>query len=252
MFRPISDITAAAIRLRLTTGSAIAVGGLSLAVLTALAIFNFQFHLAFAVTALSLYLAIGAIVLVRIPGFHPHARFGEANAVTLARAVVVCLFGGLVVLDGPWNIPGWWLVGLAVLVLALDGIDGWLARRSGLSSRFGARFDMEVDALFLLILSLLALGLYKVGPWVVLIGALRYLFVAASIVLPWLRAPLPPSLRRKAVCVVQGVVLVVCLAPIVEPPLSSMLAGVALAALIWSFAVDIWFLYQRRMKGLSA
>jgi multidrug efflux pump subunit AcrA (membrane-fusion protein) len=38
----------------------------------------------------------------------------------------------------------------------LDGVDGWLARRHEIASRFGARFDMEVDALLILALSVLA------------------------------------------------------------------------------------------------
>lgn len=252
MIKPLSDATIAATRLRLSAGGALAVGGLGVAILAGLAVRHFSFNLAFVVTALTLYLAISAIVLVRLPGFHPHARFGPANAVTLARAVLVCLFGGLVVLDGPWNISGWLLVALATASLSIDGLDGWLARRSGLSSHFGARFDMEIDALFLLILSLLALGLYKVGPWVVLIGGIRYLFLAAGRIWPWLRAPLDPSFRRKLVCVVQGVVLVVCLAPIVQPPVSSVLAGIALAALIYSFAVDIWALYRRHHRMLTS
>ena len=39
------------------------------------------------------------------------------------------------------------------LLLALDGLDGWAARRQGLVSAFGARFDMEVDALLILALA---------------------------------------------------------------------------------------------------
>ena len=38
----------------------------------------------------------------------------------------------------------------------LDGVDGRLARKYGASSRFGARFDMEVDAVLICVLALLA------------------------------------------------------------------------------------------------
>jgi phosphatidylglycerophosphate synthase len=40
-------------------------------------------------------------------------------------------------------------------LLALDGLDGWLARRFGLASAYGARFDMEVDGFLILVLALL-------------------------------------------------------------------------------------------------
>ena len=88
--------------------------------------------------------------------------------------------------------------GLASLGLILDGIDGRLARRHGLESPFGARFDMEVDAFFILVLAALVYQTDKAGGWVLLSGVLRYGFVAFSLVLPWLNRPLPPRPKRQA------------------------------------------------------
>ena len=58
--------------------------------------------------------------------------------------------------------------------------------------------------------------------------------------------PLPPSFRRKAVCVVQIVGLAIVVAPAVTPPLSAWLAAMTLVALSWSFAVDVAWLAARR------
>ena len=135
-------------------------------------------------------------------------------------------------------------VGFATLVTALDGVDGWLARRSGMASAFGARFDMEVDALLILVLSLLAWYYGKAGAWVVLSGLLRYLFVAAGQVWRWMRATLPASRRRQTVCVVQVLSLIVVLLPEVAPPASVAIAAGSLAVLGWSFAVDTWWLWS--------
>ena len=77
------------------------------------------------------------------------------------------------------------------------------------------------------------------GPWVLLLGGMRYLFVLAAFVLPWLAAPLPQRFRRKLVCVIQIGALVILLAPVVMPPVSVGLALVALALLTWSFAADV-------------
>ncbi|MFH7468205.1 CDP-alcohol phosphatidyltransferase family protein, partial [Pseudomonas syringae group genomosp. 7] len=77
------------------------------------------------------------------------------------------------------------------------GVDGWLARRSGLVSRFGARFDMEVDAALALILSLHLLAGTAVGAEALVLGLARYAFVAAGLAWPWLSADLPPTDRRK-------------------------------------------------------
>src|SRR6185437_12999615 len=68
--------------------------------------------------------------------------------------------------------------GMAALVLA--GVDGWAARRSGFASRFGARFDMESDALFVLALAALVYRTGQAGAWVLTLGAMRYIFVAAG------------------------------------------------------------------------
>ena len=99
------------------------------------------------------------------------------------------------------------LVGLAGVALGLDLLDGWLARRTGTASELGARFDGEVDAFLMLVLSVyVARGF---GLWVVLIGAARYLFLVGEWWWPWLRAPLPARRWRKVVTAVQGIVLTV-------------------------------------------
>ena len=73
-----------------------------------------------------------------------------------------------------------------------------------------------------------------------------YGFVAGAWAIPALRRPLPESFRRKAVCVVQGVALLVALGPIIPSAISSFVCAVALAALTWSFAVDVRWLMRPR------
>ena len=97
-----------------------------------------------------------------------------------------------------------------------------------------------------LILSLLAWNLGKAGVWVILSGALRYAFVAAGWLLPFLERPLPPSERRRIVCVVQVATLIACLLPVLPPALTSPLAAVGLVATAWSFAVDVRWLWGNR------
>ena len=135
---------------------------------------------------------------------------------------------------------------VAIAVTMMDGVDGWLARRSGMSSAFGARFDMEVDALLIMALSVLAWTCGKAGVWVVASGLLRYLFVAAGWVWPWMERPLRPSRRRQTVCVIQIVALIAVVEPVVTPPASTVVAAVALLVLAASFVVDTWWLVLHR------
>ena len=113
--------------------------------------------------------------------------FGPANRVTLARATLV---GGVTALVADSFVsppPVTVLVALTAVALILDAVDGKVARRTGTSSALGARFDMEVDAFLILVLSVYVST--SLGAWVLLIGAMRYVFVAAARVLPWLRGP---------------------------------------------------------------
>jgi hypothetical protein len=71
---------------------------------------------------------------------------------------------------------------------------------------------------------------------------MRYAYVGAQAVFPALRGELRHSMRRKAICVVQGVALCLMLFPVVTSPVSTLLAAAALASLTYSFAVDVIFL----------
>ena len=189
-------------------------------------------------------LILGIVALQK--HFRTDHRLSSADRVTLVRAAVAALCAGLLFHGDTATALGWWLSALAGTALVLDGIDGWLARRTGTASAFGARFDMETDAFFILVLSGLVWQLDKVGPWVLAIGAMRYAFLAAATVLPALNEPLFPSKRRQTVCVIQVVALIVCLLPAVGSVWATIIGAGALAALTYSFAVDsIWLLARR-------
>jgi phosphatidylglycerophosphate synthase len=188
------------------------------------------------------------------PGPHPHRRFGAANRVTLGRlgvGMLLAALGGETSLGTPATLPAaWWAVIVVATVTAVsDAADGPLARRAGLASRYGARFDMETDAWFTLLLCGLVWQADQTGAWVLAAGLMRYAFVAAAWVWPWLDGPLPPSWRRQAVCVVQITTLIVCLGPIVSPLLATVLAAASLLLLTASFAIDIAWLARNRVRS---
>ncbi len=178
------------------------------------------------------------------------SELGPADAVTLARALLV---GGVTAIVAEGLLTGWTaqaaLVALASVALVLDAVDGKVARRTGTVSPVGARFDMEVDAFLVLVLSVHVAAI--VGPWALAIGGMRYAFVAAGRLLPWLRGPVPPSYVAKAVAAVQGVVLVVAASQLLPPHLTVALVAVALALLVWSFARTVWQLWPARRASAA-
>lgn len=164
---------------------------------------------------------------------------GWANAVTLGRAI---LTGGVFAMVVGSDASPLFVVAVAGVALAMDGIDGQVARRTGTTSTLGARFDMEVDAFLILVLS--GAAAIEYGWWALAIGAFRYLFVAASWALPWMNAALPPKFSRKVVAAQQGVMLAVVVSGLLPAGLAVLALAVALASLTWSFGRDIAWLYR--------
>ncbi|WP_181918948.1 CDP-alcohol phosphatidyltransferase family protein [Wenzhouxiangella sediminis] len=171
---------------------------------------------------------------------------GWANRVTLLRAVIVCSLAGALIEPDLFRERAGAVIALTLAALALDGLDGWLARRFDESSAFGARFDMETDAALILVLCA-ALWLSGLAPaWVLAIGLMRPVFVLAGLLLPWLSRPLPDRFRRKLVCVVQVGALPTALLPFLPEALRATLLAGALLALTISFALDTAWLFRHR------
>ncbi|MEQ3553235.1 CDP-alcohol phosphatidyltransferase family protein [Pseudonocardia nematodicida] len=184
--------------------------------------------------------ATAAALLLRAAHRAGEVTFGPAGAVTLARGALVLGAATLVGQDGAGHVA---LVGLAGVALALDAVDGPVARRTGTVTALGARFDMETDALLLLVLSVHVAATSGVW-WAIALGAMRYAFVAAGRVLPWLRGELSPRYSAKVVAAVQGVVLVVVATGVLPPAVEYVLLAAALAALTWSFGVSVAELWR--------
>lgn len=177
-----------------------------------------------------------------------------ADRVTLTRAGLLLVVAVLVLLrplvagggPGP-DAWGWAVLGVAVPMLALDAVDGAVARRTRVTLR-GARLDMETDAAAVLVLSLAAAPV--VGWWVLLAGLMRYLYALAGRFVPALQGPLPPSTARRVVAAVQGPALLVAVLPSAPVGLAVACCAAALLALTWSFGRDVANLLRGAYGGL--
>jgi phosphatidylglycerophosphate synthase len=184
------------------------------------------------------------LALARGVTYHRAKRLGPAVWVTLARATLVVGVAALAAdaFVRPVSLAA--LVTLAAVALALDWVDGQVARRTATESRFGAQLDGEVDAFLILALSVAVAP--SAGVWVLAIGAARYAFLVAGWPLAWMRAPLPPRDWRKTVTAVQGIVLTVAAADVLPPALTQVALALALVLLAESFGRDVWWLWRRR------
>jgi phosphatidylglycerophosphate synthase len=132
-------------------------------------------------------------------------------------------------------------------ILVLDGVDGRLARSEGRVSDFGARLDMEIDSILAVVLALNVWAAGMTGAWVLLLALPRYLFIAAAWFLPWLNKPLPPSLARRVICVVQVACLIGLNAPIFPWWMVVLISASVAGSLSWSFGRDILWLWRNRV-----
>jgi phosphatidylglycerophosphate synthase len=171
-----------------------------------------------------------------------------ADRVTLARAILV---GGVTALVADSlaqrPTPVAVFVAMAAVALALDAVDGYVARRTGTTSDLGARFDMEVDAFLIFVLTVYAVR--PIGAWVLAIGGMRYAFVVAGWVQPWMRERLPARQWRKVVAATQGIVLTVAVADVLPHALSVVAVAAALAMLVESFGRDVTWLWRHHGPG---
>ena len=175
---------------------------------------------------------------------------GPANWVTLTRATLVGCVAALTADSFSQDISIRVLVVIATSALMLDAVDGYVARRTGTSSALGARFDMEVDAFLILVLSVYVAR--STGGWVLAIGAMRYAYLVATWAFVWMRGSAPPRYWNKVVAAIQGVVLTVVAADVLPEPLEVTAVVAALALLVESFGREVLWLWSRAGYGRQA
>ena len=154
-------------------------------------------------------------------------EFGAGNLVTSLRvlalpALAACFDAGRAA----------WAAGVVVGIFAADGCDGWLARRAGKSSAFGARYDSEADAGFVLLLSAGVYQLGRAGAWVAIAGLLRPVYV---LVLHWSRQPNAEAPRSRLGRYVFAISVVCLTLSLCLERLSWLFAAAATGLLCYSF-----------------
>jgi phosphatidylglycerophosphate synthase len=161
------------------------------------------------------------------------------NAVTALRVALVATIG--LALHGA---PGMLLAALVGLVFALDVVDGWLARRAGTTSFFGAHFDMETDAYLVIALDVELWTRGQLGAWVLVPGLLRYLTVLGGTLVSQRAGDMPRSRFGSHAC---GILVTTLIAAFIVPnPWATAVAAVGSALVVWSFALSFYGSYLRR------
>ncbi|QIN29907.1 CDP-alcohol phosphatidyltransferase family protein [Brevibacterium luteolum] len=172
-----------------------------------------------------------------------------ADCVTSLRlGMLLVVIAAIAVHPGPGF--GWLAVAIAIPMLALDLVDGLIARAT-VTTAAGARFDEQVDATVVLVLSAALVPLY--GTWCLISGLAHFAFRAGAAIRPAWRAELPPSWRRKTVAAFQGPLLLAAGSPpgLAVPAFGWVCSIAAVASLLVSFALDIRVLERGRAAEVN-
>lgn len=155
----------------------------------------------------------------------------------------------------PWLLwAGHYRAALALAVLAgiSDGLDGWLARRHGWTSRLGSLLDPIADKAML---GLAIFGLWLVGMlpgWILGVVLVRDLVVVAGAAAWWrIGGPFAatPTVLGKLTTAVQIALVVVCLLELAGLDLPLRVrqeAAIAVAALTFASGIDYVVRYATR------
>jgi CDP-diacylglycerol--glycerol-3-phosphate 3-phosphatidyltransferase len=151
-----------------------------------------------------------------------------ANGLTLLRLALVPVIALLLLADG--TMARWWAFGVFLFAALTDSVDGWVARRSGVS-RWGQLADPAADkALIVTALAVLA-AIGELPWWAVIVIVTREVVVTVQ---RWMLARrgrvLPASQLGKAKTVSQIVAVTLYLVP--GMPLILRGAGLGLAVVL--------------------
>jgi len=95
-------------------------------------------------------------------------------------------------------------------IVILDFFDGFIAKRFGMKSKFGAVFDAETDAFFVLVISIILVFKHDLSLWLVGMGFLRYIFGLYFLLTTKTRPRESPKIRNRSLySIIAGGVLVV-------------------------------------------
>ncbi|NBC83490.1 MAG: hypothetical protein GVY19_08920 [Bacteroidetes bacterium] len=166
---------------------------------------------------------------------------GYANWITLFRLLLISVT--LVFTDQLLDRFIFILVFSAVI---FDGLDGWIARKTKQESVFGAHFDMECDAFYVAMMTLVLYERAMFGQWLLIVGFLRYLFGTFLYLMQWHKLS---SLRLRWGPTIAGIFFVALTTPFVLPASIYHPTIIISGSLIsFSFAVSLISIMRKLIK----
>ena len=187
------------------------------------------------------------------------ASLGPANWITLARGGLIAILAGF--MHQPWpggsNGPGWtgWIPGAVYMTAVVgDALDGFIARATATQTQLGELLDTRIDALGILVASLLAINCGQLPDYYISAG-LAYYGLRFAI---WLRkktgrpcSEVRPRPGARVMAGIQMVFLGIVLLPLFSPQFTHITAVLILIPFLAGFLID-WHVVSGHEKFVNA
>ena len=157
---------------------------------------------------------------------------GYANWVTIFRLSIVFTLGYTYQFLGDSTL----FIGFLIAIM-MDGVDGYLARKFGQTSRSGECLDMETDAFLVLLISWIHYDTGKFSWWILIPGGFRYYYGLTFFWLKHNKQEFPPKKVRATIAVIFFLALLVPFILSIE--IGSIIILIASLLLILSFTASI-------------
>jgi phosphatidylglycerophosphate synthase len=174
------------------------------------------------------------IYLVKLPRFLAGfpVWIGYPNWISLTRLIVI-----LITISIHHTLSDIILLIIFGSVILMDGLDGAVARRLKQTSKAGEYLDMEIDALFVFLISCLHYMDQKLAFWIIIPGSMRYVY---GLLFFWMQEPIKTKPGKRIRSTIAALFFISLLFPfILDKEIYTPLVMFSSALIIISFGISI-------------
>lgn len=168
---------------------------------------------------------------------------GYPNWITLFRFLSICVLGLFLPLLSSYQA----FFAFAFIIL-IDGLDGWVARKTQQITEIGSRLDGETDAFMVLLLTLYHIKAGKIPDWIILPGMMRHIFGILSY---FFETPREYTSRRFRATIAVIFFVTLLFAFILNDYFAEVTNTIAGILILSSFGISLYLMIEKRIRGLK-
>jgi len=167
--------------------------------------------------------------------------FGYPNWITVFRFSSICLLGFFLP-----SLSSYQAFFAFAFIILIDGLDGWVARKTQQITEIGSRLDGETDAFMVLLLTLYHIKTGKIPDWIILPGMMRHIFGILSY---FFKTPKEFTSRRFRATIAVIFFVTLLFAFILDDYFAEVTNTIAGILILSSFGISLYLMIERQIRG---